>query len=81
MLQMICSCGEMLANKQVLYEEEMRNTCDAQGVDYNMISNGSADQNEKFRKIRQDIVNKLGRRWCCKTNIMNYVSKVHLMKG
>lgn len=81
MLVMRCpTCGELLANKQLVYEEYMKNTCEKLGIDFNALSQGF-DRNEKYRKVRQDIIKKLCRRICCKQNIMNYVDKVHLIVG
>jgi hypothetical protein len=78
MLQMICSCGTVLGNKQIIYEEEMKKACETIGLDYNTISH--VDTNENYRKIRQDIVKKVCKRICCKQAILNYIDIVYLIK-
>ena len=81
MLYILCSCGEILGNKVLVYEEEMKKLCDDFGVDFDMISKGIVNDNEEYKKRAQNIVNKLGRRYCCKMALMNYVDIVHLVKG
>lgn len=82
MIYMICpECGEILRNKQIIYEDEMQKVCDELEIDYNMISQEGYERDEKYIKRRQDIVNKLCKNLCCKFNMITYVSMVRLIKG
>jgi hypothetical protein len=82
MIYMVCpECGDLLRNKQIIYEDEMEKVCDNLGVDYNMISQEGFDRNEEYIKKRQEIVNKLCQNICCKMNMLTYVSLVRLIKG
>jgi len=80
MLQMICSCGEILGNKEILYEERMSNACNIIGMDFNALSLGDVDLNDEYKKLRQDVINDLCRRYCCKQNMMNYLDLVLMIK-
>lgn len=81
MLPLVCTCGEVLGNKQLVYEDNMRKVCEELGIDFDMISQGLADKNEDFKKKRCDIVNKLCRRICCKQTLITYVDIAQLIKG
>ena len=81
MLPIICSCGEILGNKQLIYETEMKNVCELIGLDYNAVSQGIIDTNDEYVKARQKIVKTLCRRPCCKQAIMNYIDLVIRIKG
>ena len=81
MLYLVCTCGEILGNKQLVYEEYMKKVCEEIGIDFDMISQGLSDKNEEFKKKRCDIVNKLCRRYCCKQYLINYIDIVYLIKG
>lgn len=81
MLFLICPCGEILGNKQLVYEDRMKKVCDETGIDFDMVSQGFADKNEDFKKKRCDIVNSICRRICCKQLLINYIDLVHLIKG
>ena len=82
MLYMICcSCGELLGNKQLIYETSMKKVCESLNVDFEMVSQGFTDNNEEFKKQRCDIVNKLCRRYCCKQLMITYIDLVNLIKG
>jgi hypothetical protein len=81
MLFLICTCGEILGNKQLVYEEKMKKVCEDLGVDFEMISQGLTDKNEHFKKARCDIVNGLCRRICCKQLLINYSDIVQLIRA
>ena len=81
MIFMVCSCGEVLGNKELVYEEKMRKVCEDIGLDFDMISRGDADRNPKYRDLRKDIVNSICRRWCCKVNLITYTDLVNLIPG
>lgn len=79
MLYMLCSCGEILGNKQLVYEEQMRQLCDDLRMNYDMVSSGLAENNEEYRKGRSEIVNNLCRRYCCKQALITYVDIIKLI--
>jgi DNA-directed RNA polymerase subunit N (RpoN/RPB10) len=81
MLPLVCTCGEILGNKQLVYEDNMRKVCEELGIDFDMVSQGLVDKNEDFKKKRCDIVNKLCRRICCKQIMITYVDIAQLIKG
>ena len=81
MIFLVCQCGEVLGNKELVYEENMKKVCEDLGVDFEMISQGLADKNEAFKQKRCEIVNKLCRRMCCKQSLINYSDIVHLIRG
>ena len=77
----MCMCGEVLGNKQLVYEEEMKNICDEMGIDNDMISQGLSDKESEFKEKRCKLVNKLCRRICCKQLMITHVDVVSLIKG
>jgi len=81
MLLLVCTCGEILGNKQLVYEDNMRKVCEELNIDFDMVSRGLTDINEDFKKKRCDIVNNLCRRICCKESMITYVDIVQLIKG
>jgi len=82
MWYLICpTCGEVLGNKQLVYEEQMKNLCDEMGIDDNMISQGLADKEGEFKEKRCKLVNNLARRICCKQLIITHIDPVTLIKG
>ena len=80
MLIMICPCGEILGNKQLIYEKQMKEICNKFNIDYDAISSGKADNNEEYVSARQKIVKNLCRRYCCQMNLMNYIDIILLIK-
>jgi len=82
MLYIRCpTCGDLLGDKQVVYEERMKEICESIGVDDDIVSQGNLDKNEEYKRKRQLVVNELCTRYCCKMRLMNYVDKVRLIKG
>lgn len=82
MLYTVCpTCGEILANKNLEYEKEMKKICNELGLDFDTISQGLVDQNEEYRQRRSSVINKLCRRWCCKQQIATSVDIVQIIKG
>ena len=81
MLYLMCMCGEVLGNKQIVYERELEKICSDLNIDFNMYSLGFSDKNSEFIKKRSDLVNRLCRRECCKQQLITYVDVVHLIKG
>ena len=81
MLFLVCPCGEILGNKQLVYEQLMKKACDDIGVDFEMVSLGLTDKNKEFVEKRSEIVNKLCRRWCCKQLLITYQNIADKIKG
>ena len=48
MLYLVCTCGEILGNKQLVYEEYMKKICENLNLDFDMVSQGLADKNEAY---------------------------------
>lgn len=81
MLYLVCSCGEILGNKELVYEYEMKKICDEINVDFDMVSQGLGDKEGEFKEKRSKLVNRLCRRICCKQLLINYIDIVKLIKG
>lgn len=81
MLYLTCSCGEILGNKQIVYEERLKKVCEELSIDFEMVSQGLADKNEEYKKKRSEIINSICRRYCCKQAMITYVDLVGLIKG
>jgi hypothetical protein len=82
MLYLICpNCGEILGNKQIVYEEEMKKICDEMNIDFNMVSLGFSDKEGEYKEKRAELVNALCENRCCKELIINYIDIVHIIKG
>jgi hypothetical protein len=79
---MVCpECGELLRNKEILYEIRMEEICSELGVNYNMVSQEGIERNETYIKKRQEIVNELCDNICCKMNLITYIPIVNIIKG
>jgi DNA-directed RNA polymerase subunit N (RpoN/RPB10) len=74
-------CGEILGNKQIVYEEKLKNICEKMGIDNDMISQGLGDMESTFKEERQKLINSLCRRICCKQYMITTVDYVSLIKG
>jgi hypothetical protein len=74
-------CGEVLGNKELVYEEEMKQICEEMGIDFDMISQGLGDKDSEFKEKRCKLVKKLCRRMCCSQLLITYVDIVTLIKG
>lgn len=81
MLLPVCPCGEVLSNKQLIYEEKLKKVCDEIGIDFEMVSQGFADLNDDYKNKRSEIINGLCRRYCCKQLMLTYIDIVHHIKG
>jgi DNA-directed RNA polymerase subunit N (RpoN/RPB10) len=77
---MMCSCGELLGNKVLVYEEEMKNVTDELGIDFEMISKGIVNTNPEYKNRLQNVVNKICRRYCCKMQLMTNIDIVNIVK-
>lgn len=81
MLPLVCTCGEILANKEIVFQDGMRKVCGDLGVDFEMISQGLADKNEEYKRQRGEIINGLCRRICCKEAMITYCDIVQIIRG
>lgn len=81
MLYLVCTCGEILGNKEIVYEEELKKICEDLSVDFDMISQGFGEKDKEFKERRCALVNKLCRRMCCRQALITYVDVVKLIKG
>lgn len=79
----VCACGEILANKVIVYKEQMKKICEDMNIDLEMVSQGLADQEGEFKEKRSKLVLSLCKkgRICCIQGFITYVSKVELIKG
>jgi hypothetical protein len=84
MLYMVCpECGDLLRNKQIVYEDKMKTICEDLDIDYNILSQHEFDTNEEYKKRRQDVINELcdENNLCCKLALITYLRMVDLIKG
>jgi len=82
MLYLRCpNCGEILGNKQIVYEDGMKKICDELNIDFNMISQGIGDKEGEFKESRSNLVNSLCRKICCKQSLITYIDIVTIVKG
>lgn len=72
MLYLKCpTCKELLGNKQLIYEAELKKICDK----YTDI-NDTRYENEK-----SDLIKKIGvKRYCCRMRIISYVRLIDVIK-
>ena len=79
----VCSCGEILAKKVLIYKEEMKKVCDEMNIDLEMVSQGLADQEGEFKQKRSKIVLSLCEkgRICCIQNLITFTDKITLIRG
>ncbi len=80
-MSLICSCGEILGNKRIIYESGMKTICEEMGIDSNMVSQGLSDKEGEYKEKRCKLVNSLCRRICCKQNLVNTINVTELIKG
>lgn len=83
MIYFTCMCGELLAGKQIVYEQEMKKICEEMQIDFDMISKGIIEKSDDYKQKQSDILfNKCKcKRNCCTTNLMNGVMLVQIIKG
>jgi hypothetical protein len=75
------TCGEVLADKEILLVNGMKEICDEMGVDDDIISQGLVDKNPKYIEKRKELVNKLFDNICCRIRAMTYIDLVQIIKG
>ena len=82
MLFPICpSCGAILSNIQLHYQQDIRDLCDKYNIDHEMMSRGIVD-NDKFNAAKEKIVNKYTDpdRYCCKMRLTNFSDIVRVVR-
>lgn len=78
---MICPCcGSLLGHKELLYEIGIKKICDENGIDFNSVSLGKMDNDDKIKQAKKELVNMLCDSYCCKMLLLNYVDLVRLIK-
>lgn len=81
MLYPLCpTCGALLANIQLPYQNDMEKLCEDYNVDHEMLSFGLVD-NEKFNKEKEKILNKYTEpdRYCCRMRLTNFSDIVKIV--
>lgn len=81
MLYPICpTCGALLCNIQIPYENDLASLCEKYNVDIELLSSGQID-NDEFNKEKLKLVDKYTDRdrYCCKMRLTNYVPLAKIM--
>lgn len=82
MMYIVCpTCGEILGNKEIVYEEEMRKICDELNIDINILSKGLYDQDIDLKKRRAELVKKLCKNICCRQHMLTCIDTIDIIKG
>lgn len=83
MIYFTCMCGEILANKIIVYEQEMKKICIEMGIDFDLVSRGVIQKSDEYKQKQKDVLfNKCKcRRTCCVINIMEGCDIVQEIKG
>ena len=79
---MICpTCGELLGDKQLIYENQLNDLCKKLGVDYNYLSEtNNSTIHPEFIEERKKLVNEICERYCCKMLMVTYINKVEYVE-
>jgi DNA-directed RNA polymerase subunit N (RpoN/RPB10) len=81
MLYPICpTCGALLSNIQLLYQNDIKKLCEKYNVDLEMMSRGIVND-EKFNNEKKDILNKYTDpdRYCCRMRLSNFSDLVRII--
>ena len=80
MIYLRCTtCGEILANKVIVYENKLKKYCEEFNIDYDMISQG-LDEDEDYVQKRSELVTSLCRRPCCRKDLLTFVDIVKVIQ-
>lgn len=82
MLHPVCpTCGNILSNIQLPYQNDMKRLCEKYKIDHNSLSSGLID-NDKFNEEKTAIVNKYTEphRYCCKMRLTNFSDIVNIVR-
>lgn len=81
MLYMVCpTCGELLGDKQLIYNTKLKEICDKYNINDELLSHGF-DKNPQFIEERQKLIQSLFTNICCRMRAITYVELVKLIKG
>lgn len=78
---MICpTCGELLGDKQLLYNDGIKKICDKFNINDELLSRGF-DKTSEFVEERSKLIQSLFKNVCCKMRALNYIELVKIVKG
>ena len=81
MLYMVCpTCGELLGDKQLLYNDGIKKICDKYNINDELLSRGF-DKTPEFVEERSKLITGLFKNVCCKMRALNYLELVKIVKG
>ena len=81
MLYMVCpTCGELLGDKQLLYNDGIKKICDKYNINDELLSHGF-DKTPEFVEERSKLILNLFKNVCCKMRALNYLELVKIIKG
>ncbi len=81
MLYPICpTCGALLANVQLPYQEGLKKLCDGYNVSHEAISQGTLTKNVEFAEKKEELVSKYVDRMCCKMRLISFSDLVRIVK-
>ena len=81
MLYSLCpTCGTLLANIQIPYQNDLIELCDKYNVSHEAISQGTLMKNKEFAKAKEELVSKYVDRMCCKMRLISFSDLVRLIK-
>lgn len=81
MLYMVCpTCGELLGDKQLLYNDGIKKICDKYNINDELLSRGF-DKTPEFVEERSKLILSLFKNVCCKMRALNYIELVKIVKG
>jgi hypothetical protein len=81
MLYPICpTCGALLCNIQLAYQEDIKNLCIKYNIDIELLSRGFATS-EEFNEEKKKILNKYTDpdKYCCRTRLQNFCDVVRIV--
>jgi DNA-directed RNA polymerase subunit N (RpoN/RPB10) len=66
MTRIICTtCGEMLGSKVLVYERKLKEACNKFNLDYDTLSKGYIEKDDKYIEAQKKIVQDLCENPCC----------------
>lgn len=68
------TCGEQLSAKIRVYEQKLKEGCQKYNLDYDMLSLGYLERDEKYCEVQSKIVLDLCENYCCRYALMCYVN-------
>lgn len=81
MLYMVCpTCGELLGDKQLIYNTKLKELCDKHNINDDLLSRGF-DRNQEFVEGRQKLIQSIFNNICCRMRALTYIELVKIVKG